>query len=400
LADGLTILHGIRFNLNGDVLKYKAIATQTQTYNGEIYADYNPDGSSWYGSRITRIAPRMQKQVNGDWMLSAFFKDEIMLGTTVLTANPDVYTNSFALRIDADFNVKKAFTTFFSSDNYQPDTGHTINLINLPFATDADGNLYQSVSLGASEYYWGGSPGNSQLYLNGNTPEFGFGCHYLLKYSPDGQLLWKVQNGNAFVSHLVPQPDGSFWGMADYSNTLGLNARSGQKYGKKGIGMLDLALIHWSKEGEVLGIMDLSTPLYDHGNWFSSTADGRLVAFYSQNGQYELGETTPIRMLVFAPSGLCPIVSTLDIAQNPTNILHISPNPANEQISLQWEDKTANPTFVEVRNVLGKVVFKEKIGGNVDGQVSFDVKDFAVGIYGVSLFFEGKRVLVRGFVKI
>jgi Secretion system C-terminal sorting domain len=80
--------------------------------------------------------------------------------------------------------------------------------------------------------------------------------------------------------------------------------------------------------------------------------------------------------------------------------LHISPNPANEQISLQWEDKTANPTAVEVRDVLGKVVFKEKMTVAVDGQVSFDVRDFAVGMYGVSLFFEGERVLVGGFVKI
>jgi Secretion system C-terminal sorting domain len=85
---------------------------------------------------------------------------------------------------------------------------------------------------------------------------------------------------------------------------------------------------------------------------------------------------------------------------NQAAILSISPNPANEQISLQWEDKTANPTFMEVRNVLGNVVFKEKIRGNVDGQVSFNIKDFAVGMYGVSLFFEGKRVLVGKFVKI
>jgi hypothetical protein len=400
LADYTAILHGIRFNLAGEVLKFKAIGTLTQTYNGEIYADYNPDGSSWYGSRITRIAPRMQKQVNGDWVMSAFFKGEILLGNTVLTSNPNTYTNSFALRIDADFNVKKAFTTFSSSDNYQPNTGHTINLINLPFATDAEGNLYQSVSLGASEYGYGTSPGNTQLYLNSNTPEFGNGTHYLLKYSPDGQLIWKLQSGNAFVSHLVSQPDGSFWGMADYSNTLGLNARFGQKYGKTGKGMLDLDLIHWSKDGEVLGIMDLSTSQYDHGNWFSSTEDGRLVAFYSQNGNYPIGETTPIHILVFAPSGLCPIVSTPDIVENMEAILSISPNPANEQINLQWEDKTSNPTYLEVRNVLGNVVFKEKITAKSEGQISLNVKNFEAGMHEISLFYERNKVLMGKFIKI
>jgi photosystem II stability/assembly factor-like uncharacterized protein len=400
LPTDYAILHGIHFSLNGEVLKYQAIATQTQTYDGEIYADYNPDNSSWYGSRITRVAPRMQKQTNGDWVLSAFFKGEMKLGTTVLTANPNFIVNSFALRIDADFNVKKAFETFSTSDNYQPNTGQTIRLINLPFTTDADGNLYQSVSLGASEYNWGSSPGGTQLYLNDDIPEFGYGCHYLLKFSPDGQLLWKLQSGNAFVSHLAPQPDGSFWGMADYSNTLGLNTRSGQKYGKTGTGMLDLALIHWSKEGEVLSIMDLSTPKYDHGNWFSSTEDGRLVVLYSQNGNYEQGDTTPIRLSVFAPSGLCPIVLNPDIVQNKTAILSISPNPANEQISLQWDDKTAIANFVEVRDVLGKIVFKEKITDNVDGQVLLNLNGFEAGIFGISLFFEKNKVLLGKFVKI
>jgi len=349
--NNFVLLYGMRFDSTGALLQHVPIG-KPLLYNSEVYADYNPDPGQWLTSRITRIAPRMQRQPNGDWMLSGFFRGKIMWDTIVMEPLRPSNLNGFVLRLDNDFNVKKAFATFSADDNYQNGTGYTNQLINLPFATDNSGNVYQSVSLGTDEYSWTG-PGSipipeASIYLNDTLPAFGDRCHFLLKYDPDGQLLWSLRSGNAHFSHLAPQPDGSVFGMANYGHALGLNARSGQKFGKAALGQLDLALVHWSAEGDILGVIDLATTGYDHGNWLAAMPDGKLAMFYSQGGNFLQGDTSDIRLTIFDPAGLCPAIP-LSIAGQPADAAFCagaSPqfivSAIGNGISYQWQRQTGS----------------------------------------------------------
>ncbi|MCA0237192.1 MAG: hypothetical protein LCH81_12485 [Bacteroidetes bacterium] len=343
------LLYAMRFDSTGTILQHVPLG-KPLLFNSDVYADYNPDPGQWLTSRITRVAPRMQQQPNGDWVLSAFFRGKIQWDTIVMEPVRASNLNAFVLRLDNDFGVKKAFTTFSADDTYQDGTGFTNQLINLPFATDDAGNIYQSVSLGTDEYAWT-PPGSipipeALIYLNDTVPAFGDRCHFLLKYDPDGQLWWSLRNGNAHFSHLAPQPDGSVVGMVNYGHVLGLNTLSGQKFGKTGLGQLDLALVHWSPDGDILNVIDLATTGYDHGNWLAATADGKLSAFYSQGGNFLQGDTAEIRLTVFDPAGLCPAVP-LTIAGQPSDApfcAGTSPqfvvSAIGNGIAFQWQQET------------------------------------------------------------
>ncbi|MCC6283318.1 MAG: hypothetical protein IT262_22115 [Saprospiraceae bacterium] len=342
------LLYGMRFDSAGTIQQHVPIGKPLE-YNTDVYADYNPDPGVWITSRITRVAPRMQRQPNGDWVLSGFFRGKIMWDTIVMEPFRPSALNAFVLRLDSDFKVKKAFATFSADDNYQTGTGYTNALINLPFATDNAGNVYQSVSLGTDEYSWF-PPGSipiptASIYLNDTVAAFGDRCHFLLKYDPNGQMLWSLRSGNAHFSHLVPQPDGSVFGMANYGHALGLNARSGQKFGKAGLGQLDLALVHWSPEGEIQGVIDLATSGYDHGNWLATTPDGKLATFFSQGGNFLQGDTSDIRLSIFDPSGLCPAIPLSIVGQPADASFCAAASPQftvsaiGSGITYQWQHK-------------------------------------------------------------
>ena len=372
--DTNALLHGMRFDPAGMLLQIVPIGLGDPVYNTDLYADYNPDPSAWITSRITRIGPRMQRQSNGDWVLSGFFRGKMMFdGILVAPRRPSVL-NAFALRLDHDFKVKKAFATFSTDDTYQNGTGYTNALLNLPFVTDTAGNIYQSVSLGADEYTWF-PPGSIPIppvgiYLNDTVAAFGDRCHFLLKYNAEGQLLWSIRSANACFSHLAPLPDGSFYGMANYGHTLGLHTRSGQTIGIKGLGQLNLALVHWSTEGDVLGVRPLSTPLYDHGNWLSSTPNGSITAFYSQNSNFLLGDTAEVRLSVFDPSGICSDVPLQIVSQPqdapfcPGASPFFSVNAVGGGITYQWQQGGLNgwvdlveaPAYQGVRTALLRLV--------------------------------------------
>lgn len=349
--NSFTLLYGMRFDSTGTILQHVPIG-RPLLFNSDVYADYNPDPGQWITSRITRVAPRMQRQANGDFVLSAFFRGKLLWDTIVMEPVRPSVLNAFVLRLDPDFGVKEAFTTFSTDDNYQSGTGFTNELINLPFATDAEGNVYQSVSLSADEYSWT-PPGSipipeALIYLNDSVPAFGDRCHFLLKYDPHGQLLWSVRSGNAHFSHLAPQPDGSVVGMANYGHALGLNARSGQKFGKSGLGQLDLALVHWSPDGEIQNVLDLATTGYDHGNWLATTPDGKLAAFYSQGGDYLQADTSDIRLTILDATGLCPAIP-FSIAGQPSDAAFcagVSPqfvvSVIGNSISYQWQHASAS----------------------------------------------------------
>lgn len=206
------------------------------------------------------------------------------------------------------------------------------------------------MSLGTDEYAWT-PPGSipipeALLYLNDTIPAFGDRSHFLLKYDPNGQLLWSLRSGNAHFSHLAPQPDGSVVGMVNYGRALGLNTLSGQKFGKAGLGQLDLALVHWSPDGDIRNVLDLATTGYDHGNWLATTPDGKLAAFYSQGGNYLQADTTEIRLTILDPSGLCPAIP-LSIAGQPSDASFCAGetpqfvvSAIGNGISFQWQHET------------------------------------------------------------
>ena len=85
----------------------------------------------------------------------------------------------------------------------------------------------------------------------------------------------------------------------------------------------------------------------------------------------------------------------LDVADvNSTNGFSLYPNPAATTLNLVSTFNNAKNATVVIRDVVGKTVFTQNLGTNLNGRQSFilDISNFVTGMYVIDLNVDGKRV--------
>jgi hypothetical protein len=120
---------------------------------------------------------------------------------------------------------------------------------------------------------------------------------------------------------------------------------------------------------------------------------GETVNFaISDAGVYEL------RLVANTPTCDNEVNTTL-IIQNTTSVnevekadfLRAFPNPANELVTIVWNEKTINYETVSITDLSGRTIKKIQLGGRTQGnQLQIDLKDLSEGMYLIAI--EGKDV--------
>lgn len=82
-----------------------------------------------------------------------------------------------------------------------------------------------------------------------------------------------------------------------------------------------------------------------------------------------------------------------------TNDWYIYPNPADNEISLSFENELYNPVRIEIINSLGKSVYSEDIGLKVPQKIKLKPSEFPNGIYFLNIrhndFFDTKKLIIK-----
>ncbi len=79
---------------------------------------------------------------------------------------------------------------------------------------------------------------------------------------------------------------------------------------------------------------------------------------------------------------------------NNTNGFSLFPNPAATKLNLVSTFNNAKNATVVIRDIVGKTVFTQNLGTNLNGQQSFvlDISNFVTGMYVIDLNVDGKRI--------
>jgi choice-of-anchor B domain-containing protein len=112
------------------------------------------------------------------------------------------------------------------------------------------------------------------------------------------------------------------------------------------------------------------------GNWgaYPYLPSGIIIANDMQNGVFILDATTAYTNTVKNPLGIQTNLST-------ENNIIVYPNPASNRISINYQ--TANNTHLEIKNIVGQVVFEKDCFGIIKDYV--DVSQFENGSYFISI---------------
>lgn len=75
---------------------------------------------------------------------------------------------------------------------------------------------------------------------------------------------------------------------------------------------------------------------------------------------------------------------------------HIYPNPASESLFIDYESINQNEIVLTIHNAMGVMISAQELNGN--GTFMVDVKDYAAGIYSISLKNNSKEIKTKKFV--
>lgn len=337
----------IRFDESGNVLQIEGFGPlmPVGTYSAGLF---NPDPSTWSGGRIATVAPRMRNMPDGRIVVVGDIsgaQDLEFGGLTVALNDAATSTGGYIAVFDPAGGWDDAFRTYASAQPIQPNTGRTDLRVFPVFAVDDDGDI-------AVASNWEARPpgGGSTFYryvLGDGEVQVGDSGSVLMKWSADGQLLWKRRNQHLVARDLEWQ-DQRFVLLAEYRTFLGLTGPPGASFGANAAGDLDAGLALYSDAGDVLGARPLGSTGVDKGYdmvvhpcgglQLPGVAGGPLVLNgFALNGQQE-----ELYLLRYATAAQCAVAScpTVVTTVNDPAAEHggVWPNPADDQVTITLPD--------------------------------------------------------------
>ncbi len=120
--------------------------------------------------------------------------------------------------------------------------------------------------------------------------------------------------------------------------------------------------------------------------------------FFSNNTNTYFGSDTLIGtgVYVFVSKIDLNVTTAIKEIKNNSFKINIYPNPATDQITIEFNASKQN-ALIEVRNVLGEILYSEKLKSNTLSQ-SINVSEFSNGVYFVTLQSDKQKVVAK-FIK-
>ena len=345
----------IQIDADGHFVRARSVAQAATNEYRVLLSNFNPNLSVFVGLATTRISPRMRLDKQGRIVLAGEYRSPMLVDGQLLTPRIMQQRNGFIVHADQNLDILDAFTTYGVAD-ISFNSADIYHQVNVPpaFAIDDDGNIFQSFSIYGQYTY---PPPYRYAEVLDDVVEYGDDSHFLLKYSPSGELLWYRRNGPLQSPWLVADPGGNVRALASSRGVLGLNDADGAKRGRPGQGGLDVALLSWDENGAVTGALSLGTSTDDLPGWLLSDACGGLTGLLVRNaGPYYLGDPLQnFRLVKFSEGGDCAPACPFDIGQQPQSLAfclgenaYLSVGATGEGLTYQWQIETAPGEYADL----------------------------------------------------
>lgn len=334
----------IQIDADGHFVRARSIAKNTTDGQNLILSNYNPGQNNTTGPATTRISPLMRLDRQGRIVLAGEYRSPMLVAGQLLTPRIMQQRNGFIVHADQNLDILDAFTTYGVAD-ISFNTADIYHQISTPpaFAIDDDGNIFQSFFINKGLNY---PPPYHYAEVLDDVVEYGDDSHFLLKYSPSGELLWYRRNGPLQSPWLVADPGGSVHALASYYDVLGLNDADGTKRGLAGLGGFDAALLSWDEDGAITGVLPLSTPDNDMTAVLLSDGCGSLSGLLARDTSNVFfgGAEQFFQLLKFGEADNCAPDCPFEIVQQPQSLVFcrgenafLAVGATGEALAYRWQ---------------------------------------------------------------
>jgi Secretion system C-terminal sorting domain len=140
---------------------------------------------------------------------------------------------------------------------------------------------------------------------------------------------------------------------------------------------------------QCLDINVLSTPSF----YFASSSGNKYKVTWTIGNS--CGENSSIGWFIDVVGGCRPSGTTglTDVNSNSSGIFSIAPNPASEEVILNWQSESNNVPLIQVFNMYGRLV-QVPMKSNGLGEMKLDISTLSKGIYTIELN-NGKKSMKR-----
>ncbi len=356
----------IRFDEDGQILQIEGFGTSVDVgpYGAGLF---NPSSSGWTTNSIVTVAPRMRNMPDGRIAvvgdISGPASVQFGSGTLALT-DPIMVSGGYIAVFDPASNVwDSAFLTHTSEQPTRYGNSSSTLRIFPVFAVDDAGDI--AVATNWEKQYPGGTGTGFRVVLGDGEVQVGDSGSVLMKWSPDGQLLWKRRNNHLSARDMEWQ-DQRFVLLSEYRTFMGLVGSPGSpSVGVSAMGKQDVGLAMYSDAGDVLGVLPLGSAGMDKGYnmvvhpcggiQLPGVTDGPL----SLNGHQLNGSQYELYLMRYASSSECAVTSCPSIitAVDEPTVDHGGawPNPADAQVTIALPDGPA-ATTARLIDATGRIV--------------------------------------------
>lgn len=363
-----------------------------------------------YNLPAFRGAPDMKFTDDGKLLFYGAADNDFLLDDIPLNVIPGAkgaFCGFFALWDTTSRQWVQGFPVFGLPTNPNGSVSWDETMFNPGFGSDGDGNVY--LYFGQQLRNFQGDPeptyeGYGDIFLPDGSKVPGAGKHsFLMKFGPQGELLWCNVNGAAEPIGLDVLPNGAVVGVANFFQFAGLVSQNGAISGYPGQGWRDWMYTLWSPEGNLQFARSFGTPKFDEAYLLRSKGCGRQLLLHSSNTQDNWGlEAAPL-LGIFSPSGDCSgavngCIVDLNETARPSFALHISPNPNNGTFSTTLPRPASAGMSLRVTDLAGRLILeKQAEEGYVEQTVA--IAGLPAGMYFLQVLADGKALAVERFVK-
>ncbi|MCB9183006.1 MAG: hypothetical protein H6591_03735 [Flavobacteriales bacterium] len=379
----------LRFNEAGQILQINGFGplVPVGTYGAGLF---NPNPSSWTGGIIATVVPRMKAMPDGRIAVVGDIRgaQNLEFGPLNVALNDAATeTGGYAAVFDPASGWSSAFRTFATAQPLQPNTGRTNLRVFPAFAVDNDGNIAVASNWEARPP---GSGGTSYRYVLGNGElQVGDSGSVLMKWSPDGQLLWRQRNQHLTARDL--EWDGQrFVLLAEYRTFLGLESGQAPSLGLNAAGDQDAGLAFYNMDGNVLSALPLASAGIDKGYDMVVHPCGGLQlpgvagAALEVSGLQLHGSNYELYVMRYASAAECAVADcptiVTSVAETHQAAARLWPNPANTNLSIVVPGHTGR-MILRLIDAEGRIAKEHTFAS--DSGLTMDISCLPNGLYSV-----------------
>jgi len=262
-------------------------------------------------------------------------------------------------------------------------------------STDAGGNVYVTGFFMSSSITFGTTT------LNG-----GGGTVFIVKYAPNGDVLWAKAEGGTDVDlgyGISTDASGNVYVTGSFLSSSIIFGTTTLMNASISIDYSDIFIVKYAPNGDVLWAISAGSTYADEGYGIATDVNGDVYVTGSfASSSITFGNTTLTNAGGVGISSPDVFVAKLgsvitSISEGGTNNdlgFSISPNPATNQLTISTELGITNYNL-RIMNTTGQLVYQSAINNQ---QSTIDVSSFATGTYFIQLVTE-QGITTKKFVK-